>query len=285
MTLTDVNSRQPQELLYHYTSVESFVSIINGGELWASHVRCLNDTSEQRLIWDHVRARIKTRLDEADEGDRNRLLLFQSLASSPVELDIYVLCFSKDGGDRLSQWRGYGGSGGVAIGFDSGELKRRCSVFTTAKSQNRPFPMGFALLNPVHYIQPTGDERSSQIIDIFIDNPNATVHEGRFTQEEVFARRVSLSSSSLKHNAFHEENEWRIAIFDLPEDSIRFRTRKSMVVPYAQFDLGRGGPSWPLIPRVIVGPSPHQAETIAAIRRMLDDQTDIVGSSIPYRDW
>jgi hypothetical protein len=42
------------ELLYHYTSVESFLNIVDGGELWASHIRYQNDTSEQRLIWDHV---------------------------------------------------------------------------------------------------------------------------------------------------------------------------------------------------------------------------------------
>jgi hypothetical protein len=286
MELGDATSQQPDELLYHYTSVESFVSIIKCGELWASHIRYLNDTSEQRLMWEHVRTRIKARLDAADDNERDRLQLFQSLSGSPLELDLFVLCFSKDGGDRLSQWRGYGGSAGVAIGFDSGELKKRCSVFTTSKSRNQPFPMGWALLNPdpVHYIEPSGDERSNKIIDIFLDNPDVTVHESRFTKEEVFARRVSLSSSNLKHKAFYEEQEWRISIFDLPEGSVRFRTRKSMIIPYVPFDLGRGEPEWPLIQRAIVGPNPHQAETIAAIKKMLDDRVVVVGSSIPYRD-
>jgi hypothetical protein len=100
---------QTNELLYHYTSVESFVSIINGGELWASHIRYQNDTSEQRLIWDHVQARIKTRFEAASENDRDRLLLVQSLSTSPLELDLYVLCFSKDGGDRLANGEATGG--------------------------------------------------------------------------------------------------------------------------------------------------------------------------------
>ena len=233
----DVTLQQSDELLYHYTSVESFVSIINCGELWASHIRYMNDTSEQRLMWDHVRARIKARIDAADESDRDRLLLFQSLASSPLVVDIYVLCFSKDGGDRLSQWRGYGGSAGVAIGFDSMEFVKRCSAFTNAKSHNMQYPMGFAVLNSVHYIEPSGDERSKQITDVFIDNPDVTKFESQFTKEEVFARRVSLSSTSLKHKAFSDEQEWRVAIFDLPEGSVRFRARKSMMIPYVPFDL------------------------------------------------
>jgi hypothetical protein len=277
---------QANELLFHYTTVESFVSIMNSGQLWASHIRYQNDTSEQRLIWDHVRARIKARLEATSGNDRDRLLLFQSLASSPLELDLYLLCFSKDGGDTLSQWRGYGGSAGVAIGFDPGELKKRCSGFTEAMSHNQPHPMGWAfLLDEVRYIEPIGDEQSHQIIDIIIDNPNPTVHESRFSQEEVFSRRISLSSSRFKHKAFQEEKEWRIAIFDVPADSVQLRTRRSMMIPYVPFDLGKDQSVWPLVQRVIVGPSSHQIETIAAIKKRLDDRVVVVGSSIPYRDW
>jgi hypothetical protein len=145
--------------------------------------------------------------------------------------------------------------------------------------------MGWAFLNDVKYIEPSGDERSSAIIDVFINNLNPTEHETRFSQEETFSRRIALSSSSLKHKAFDEEREWRVAIFDVPKDSVLFRTRKSMVVPYVRFDLGRGKPIWPLIRKIIVGPSPHQVETIAAIKKRLDDQTVVVGSWIPYRDW
>ena len=130
IALESSTARQASELLYHYTTVESFVSIMNSGELWASHIRYQNDISEQRLIWDHVRARIKARLATTSGNDRDRLLQVQSLASSPLELDIYILCFSKDGGDTLGQWRGYGGSAGVAIGFDPSELKKRCRTIS-----------------------------------------------------------------------------------------------------------------------------------------------------------
>ena len=219
-------------------------------------------------------------------NDRDRLLRFQSLANSPLELDLYILCFSKDGGDTLNQWRGYGGSAGVSIGFDPLELKKRCTAFTTSMSHNQPYPMGWAfLLDEVRYIEPIGDEISNQIIDIFIDNPNPTEHESRFSPEEVFSRRVSLSSSRFKHKAFQEEKEWRIAIFDVPADSVRFRTRRSMMIPFVPFDLGKGHSVWPLIQRVTVGPSPHQTETIDAIKKRLDNRVSVLGSGIPYRDW
>ena len=285
MELAGATHQQPDELLHHYTSVESFVSIIKGGELWASHIRYLNDTSEQHLIWDVLRARIQARLDTADESARRGLLLLQSLARSPLDLDVYVLCFSRDGADRLTQWRGYGGGAGVAIGFDTEELEMRCLDFTAAKFQNSPFPMGSALLNRVSYLEPSGNKRSEHMIDFIIGSPDETEPESRFTETELLNRRARFLSFSLKHNAFSDEREWRIALFDLPKGSARFRTRKSMVIPYFPFDLGPGRPEWPLIARVIVGPSPHQAETIKAVKKMLDDRVVVVGSSIPYRDW
>ncbi len=91
-TTTDLN-----DLLYHYTGLESFVSIIHGGEFWAGHIRYQNDVSEQRLIWDHVRARIQARLNASDGTEHERLLKFQTLANAPLEMDIYLICFKGRG--------------------------------------------------------------------------------------------------------------------------------------------------------------------------------------------
>jgi hypothetical protein len=215
---------------------------------------------------------------------RERLILFDSLASTPIQMDLFILCFSMDGGDRLSQWRGYGAGGGISIGFDQGELKNRCTAFTRA-SINGPCLPAWAFLNRVRYIHPTGDEQSNQVIDLLVDNPSPTEFEGRFSEEQVFHRRVCISSANLKHNAFREEQEWRIALFDVPDNWVRFRTRRSMIVPYVPFDLGKGSSEWPLIQKIIVGPCPHQPDTVAAIRRRVDERIVVSASSIPYRDW
>jgi hypothetical protein len=58
-----------------------------------------------------------------------------------------------------------------------------------------------------------------------------------------------------------------------------------MMLPFVPFDLGKGQSVWPLIQRITVGPSPHQIETIATIKKRLNDQVVVVESSIPYRDW
>ena len=37
------------EILWHYTTADKFLKIIESGELWFTHVSCLNDTEEVRL--------------------------------------------------------------------------------------------------------------------------------------------------------------------------------------------------------------------------------------------
>ena len=125
-------------------------------------------------------------------------------------------------------------------------------------------------------------EHPDPYIDQFIDYvPEPHV---RLTADEIFPGRVSLYSGFSKDCAFEEERKWRICIYDLPDNrSVRFRTRKSMLVPYVLFPLGKE--LWPLISRIVVGPSAHQAETIAAIKMRLDERISVEPSVIPYRDW
>jgi Protein of unknown function (DUF2971) len=276
------------DLLYHYTTLESFIGIIESGELWASHIRYLNDTSEMNLMWELVRSRIEARRRDAENAARDRLDQIQQFAASPLNQDIYLISFSKDGGDRLSQWRGYGGGAGIAIGFDPKQVKKRCTTTTPVRPYKvqtpAPLPM-FAVLNEAYYVDPlVGDERSNGIIDTFIDNIINSAAGTPLSREHV-NRTISFYSPNLKHLAFKEEKEWRVIILDHAHDlPTRFRTRKSMMVPYLPFKLGTE--VYPLISRVIVGPSPHQQETIAAVsKRLGSDEVEIIGSRIPHRDW
>jgi hypothetical protein len=96
-------SAEADELLYHYTSTDSFLSILDSGEMWASHIRYLNDTSEQRLAWRQLKARLLERLESAVANDREHLETLKALVENPLELDMYILSFAQDAGDRLSQ--------------------------------------------------------------------------------------------------------------------------------------------------------------------------------------
>ena len=284
-----------KELLYHYTTVESLLGIIESGALWATHIHYLNDTSEAHLLWDQIRVVIDSRLENPDETKRDALSELRQFASAPTYGDIYVVSFSKDGGDRLSQWRGYGGAGGVAIGFNIAALQAKCTkIPEVGAERDKPIRMTdfsfFMSVAPVMYVNPEGDDVSLNIINKLISDPLAPV--SGLTREKLFGRRVSFLASRLKHSAFDEEKEWRVLIIDhwrnLPT---RFRYRQSMVVPYVLFRLGSspGHLDWASISRIVVGPSAHQQETIEAIKNMIAKvvgrEIQVVGSKIPYRDW
>ena len=206
---------------------------------------------------------------------------------------VYLISFSKDGGDRLSQWRAYGGGSGVAIGFDTEEMRKKCSTITLVRPDkvvHTPATLPSSRLTEVKYVDPLRDQVSNQTIaaiDAIYGNPLLDPLTGSsVSREQTFSRLVSVLSANLKHVAFREEAEWRVIIFDPTHNlQVRFRTRKSMMVPYVPFNLGDVDAVWPLISRIVVGPSPHQAEAIAAIKKMLDERVVVVGSSIPYRDW
>ena len=273
------------ERFYHYTTLESFANIVKTGVLWASHIGYLNDTSEQSLVSKLVSARIENRLHNPECTNRDRLIEIQKYLSSPLGNDVFVVSFSKDGGDRLSQWRGYSGSAGVSIGFNPTELSKRCGAFTRLYFQPPLGGVG-ALLREVKYIKPNGDEESDRTVDSLLDMHIAVAGmESMLTPSEIFNRQLSFTAFDLKDAAFQEEQESRIVIFDFSVDSqLSFRARKSLLVPYREFSLGKE--IWPLIAKVIVGPSPHKRETATAVKRMIGDaRISVVESQIPYRDW
>lgn len=286
LTKLHIQPRQrPGELLYHYTSIETFLKILDNAELWASHVRYLNDTSEQQLSWDLVRMRIAERLAFAVGDERDILLKQKRFAERPDRLNVYVVCFSRDGGDRLSQWRGYGGSAGVSVGFDAAALTKCMSPFSMKHSNLEHMPQFWTALDQVKYVRREKDKRIEKFIDERLDNSPTRSPRSPYTEEQVFARAISFATLFLKNAAFREEREWRLVIVDAwnTNTAVQFRTRKSTVMPYIKFGLGEDG--WPLISRVVVGPSTSQAETIAALKMRLHDRIEVEASVIPFRDW
>jgi hypothetical protein len=111
----------PEELLYHYTTPEGLVGIVEKHEIWATDLAYMNDTTEFRVGLDLVTKHI-----EQLRGDNlgpcaerwNWLLtaLKRTREFGPDTLSsVYACSFSTDG-DNLSQWRAYCPNGGFAIG-------------------------------------------------------------------------------------------------------------------------------------------------------------------------
>src|ERR1700683_5599994 len=98
-------ARKPTKALYHYTSADGLLGIMQTKKIWATSVQHLNDAQEYKYGLGLLREELDARLN-AERGPRNERYgeLSKSLQSEGGG-PIYVACLL-DQGDFLSQWRG-----------------------------------------------------------------------------------------------------------------------------------------------------------------------------------
>lgn len=112
-----------EEIVYHYCSLEGFLSIIQNASLWMSDISKSNDCLESIYIRNKIKNRIKCELG----GDSENFHAWERgyrISGEPGDSTIrYVACFSEKE-DCLSQWRGYADDGkGISIGFCKKKLE------------------------------------------------------------------------------------------------------------------------------------------------------------------
>jgi Protein of unknown function (DUF2971) len=262
--IADANAANSDEdgSLYHYTSLEAFTGIIQTATLWASHIKYLNDTSEQMMLAELVQDQVIETLSRRPNAIPGQWKNFFSKAE-----DVFVVCFSEDKGDRLSQWRAYGGSCAVCLKFNKEEIIRYFDRLYAG-----------ATFQKVRYVPRGGDA-------YLLEWARKTV--ALLDSNEIISNipnRLAIEGAFFKHKAFSEEKEWRaIAIrLDCP---LKHRVRGSLLVPYIELNLGKQIAH--ILEAVIVGPSAHKEQTAQAIEGLLKgidlDAVKVWCSETPYR--
>lgn len=260
----------PSGPLYHYTTGNSVIDIIRSGELWATQVACLNDSSE--LLYP-----IKLLHDKVDIMSKSPISLEigfllkeieDSLSATAIDTEgRFLACFSEDG-DDLSQWRAYGGGeGGYAIGFDSLHLRH-----------HQPSPI---ILGKVEY----RIKQQSDFLDNLLENCIKFFFDGvrkkrapsveEWTSEFLpyFAGLAIMFASFIKHPKFAGEREWRL-VYHLQDEAIprkRYLQRSSMMTQHVPLRLkmrGNGQPCLPLT-SIVVGPSRHKEISKISVNDLL----------------
>jgi hypothetical protein len=281
--------RAPQEVrdveystvLYHYTSRDTFIKIIENIELWATHIRYLNDAAEfehaVNMLEEALTHRPRVNLDQ-----RERLFLDSLLQCvKQAERDIYVLCFSTKY-DSLSQWRGYSTNGpGYAVAFK-------------AKDLWDPFIRQEFHLCKCIYNQQTQLQKINSLIDAELakvhDNSDSDDSDIAQVYAQRFADEFQLLAPQFKHWSFEDEAEYRLISSHITLDNPRLEFRKgtSMITPYFRFNLETEGLPLPLA-EVLIGPTPHPELAMKATRMLLRKHglsEDLVKeSTIPFRTW
>jgi hypothetical protein len=289
--LTDPEQRPLSGPIYHYTSLDAFLSIVERKVLRATSLHYLNDASEGVLGLSLLQDLARREQEHATGPDRQFLEELVWWLDSPPLRDpyaVYVLCFSEKG-DDLSQWRGYTPHGrGISLGIDVGVLVRRMQQLGSGWTFQNCRYKKTAQLAWANAIL----ERLRRAVS---EAPEA--RRGR----EYFMGAISSelqgilqTAALMKNEAFIDEREVRFISPAIRYDDprVKFRAGKSTIIPYIDFPLVQN-PQNPddrlLSVDVVVGPGPtqrlaHEAVTHVMRHHRLAGAVNFRSSPIPYRE-
>jgi hypothetical protein len=278
------NNAPPQnalpEILYHYTTQDGLLGILNDSKIWATDILYLNDETEFKYSIGLMKERIK-KIVKPISGQKAKKFL-KHLLEPPKHLNefqIFVCSFSIDG-KSLSQFRSYcPENNGFSIGFDYSQLNN------VTKNQNfRTY------LLPCFYEKSMIAELANETIDGIVSFLKTEVDDDLNKAIGEYDSEFPILASILKHESFHDEREWRLFIFKkrpVASSEIQFRKGKSMLLPYITVDL-QGTTKLPPIKQIYVGPTPHQDLSTNSVKLLVQSKhlsCSVEHSGIPYRSW
>lgn len=288
-------------VLYHYTSTDGLIGIVRNQQLWATDIEYLNDSEELTHVSTELTGRIDSKImslggaqiknDREDPRSSQILVLLKLreyigfVQAHENEERAYITCFcEKD--DLLSQWRGYAGAGGYALGFNSLKLDpvQSDGLFTPRMMR-------------VLYGAVQAREALDEVVTKLASSP--TAHPGvQAWYEEINVLRVL---ATVKNPGFAEEREWRTvttshynkrkygaAAFAPEKEHFRleFRSGGLGIVPY----VARKFPAEALV-SVTIGPGGDNLLRRRALIQLIEESlpaevastVEIRVSKVPFR--
>jgi hypothetical protein len=302
-------SLQP-DFVFHYTSMENLLNIVETQCLWATSINYLNDLRERELFLSLAGKRLPE-LQKTGEITHQGLAVIPDSTNPDPDFGPlrrpFVTSFSGEG-DSLLHWRAYcPQQNGVAIGFRTICLKE-------AQIRQKPEP-GMLVPKPmfseVMYLSPSNTPWVDSQMKLNYTNAKSFVasnnSSGRLDSDLflqfVFQRYLETTASFTKHHSFESEKEYRVLISDLRsrEDATCFRASKSCLIPYVPLIIPnthaanagflsttQTSPNWDAIATVVIGPTPNAVLSAASVGALFASKgvdVPVSISDVPYRDW
>lgn len=290
--------------LFHYTDQSGLIGILSSQVIWASDSQFLNDTKELRFGFEvlirelrtnsfaergtlsqqeftgsgapHIAAKLHTAADFLERSGQF------GEEHTPI---VYVCSFSAVA-DSLSQWRGYGGNGGgFAIGFDKEVLAGLASASSDSSGRGDPRRSVVGPLKMAYGEQGARAAARDLILAVQHDRaPNHPVPSGIALATNECIRMLA----STKNGAFADEEEYRLLVAGMQEDSrgehaaVKFRVGASAPTPYIELPLPPSA-----FASIVVGPGGNRTLREDVCQRMLNrfglQHVQILHSQVPYR--
>lgn len=224
------------EWFFHYTTDQGLSGILEEKKFWATDANYMNDYEEIRKGIFYAQLWYEQNQKEIEDkmGRKYRDLLAMNLQDEPGRQSgqrMFLCSFSTEG-DSLSQWRGYGGKLGYAIGFRRDYLVKKAKeiglvfikcIYKHDKNKNPVREALNKLMETGHFDSvPASSNWSDWLVTVL----NA----------------VKRNSVSLKGEGFKDEREWRLYLGPNrtahPEISEEcFRLQNGIVTPYIKYPL------------------------------------------------
>ncbi len=268
------------DLLYHYTSSDGLRGILRSRQIWASHARCLNDTSEIDYPYELLSQTLE-RLDDDAKSDLVQRFLSELAILMSTLPTVFVASFTKRG-DRLGQWRMYAPEG-YSLGFQS-------------------FLPSSVLFLEIEYSRERQErrleERVRRLADLlaWIDGLGLPAADRESSLEiclKFAPHAIWVSLLGFKDPNFDDEREWRMCYFEpaagdgSPTIPVRFREGPDGSVPYVELPLSRPDQVLPPLREVIVAPGPNAERRTREAEESLQEfgfrRTVVRRSQIPLR--
>lgn len=215
---------QGGETIYHYCSVDSFLRIVQSGEIWLTNIFFMNDSAEHYWLRHIAVAVIDRLVSESEEFDRvtGKQIRRRCLATNDFH-HVYCACFSEDG-DSLGQWRSYGDDGkGVAVGFNVRALDLACLEVENTT------------LERVEYDRGNQERRVEELLRGAVKGAPLKW----FVHQLIFSELWRLAAHC-KNPKFSEEKEARLIRWvtdpvdenNEPIEGVRYRAANGLLTPY-----------------------------------------------------
>jgi len=277
------------ETLYHYTGIGALLSIAENNSLWASNIYYLNDSKEivhACKIFGMVLSKyLEGKVADPDEREFLNQLGTWVDGCKRNHFNIFVFSLSEYS-SLLSQWRSYSPHGkGVSIGVSKdtiNDLVKRHNL-KIGKCLYGLADQGQVVGSLINKMIVTFRQNSAEI-DMSDTHPSSCYR--KFLEQ--FRGDVLQVLALIKHEAFVEEQEWRLISpyyekYITPD--IKYREGASMLIPYIALNLGN---KKPFFERVMLGPSTYPELSMTALGMFLNNK-GICNSTgnclIPYREW
>ena len=217
------------DTVYHYCSLETFLSILKNRTIRLSDVHKLNDATETKVFLDILKGSSVETILEKQKGDYFDLIkgMDEKTAVNYVvntmldqilnynDLLRYIACFSEDG-DLLSQWLRYANNGmGVSIGFNADMLNQIATMHEDLYFRKVLYIDEKNIIERdlvTYYSRRIMDNLPIHIA--YNEVEKILTSADRIPQYLRWYNELIDESIFYKHYSFREEQEWRLAFTD-----------------------------------------------------------------------